>query len=180
MPHYGHTRWSGLPLEHQSLSTTFNLDGLIRHWAVDASSKVGYVQAFRSGPVEVVDTALLDRGSETGPILAPSVLERSILEAATGFFQFFDLLDAGYPVAVMLSILGVKDFVFWRSPHDAAMYREKRKIRNSDLVLPSVVTESRPDNPAAVLRPVFDALWNAGGFPGSPNYDEDGNWVGRD
>jgi len=31
-------------------------------------------------------------------------------------------------------------------------------------------------NVLQVLRPVFDALWNAGDFPCSPNYDIEGNW----
>ena len=27
-----------------------------------------------------------------------------------------------------------------------------------------------------VMKPIFDAVWNACGYPGSQNYDDSGNW----
>jgi len=30
-----------------------------------------------------------------------------------------------------------------------------------------------------LLKPLFDAVWNAAGWPGSQNYDQNGQWVGR-
>jgi hypothetical protein len=41
-------------------------------------------------------------------------------------------------------------------------------------------SSGRADDPAAILVPLFDAFWQAGGWPQSPSYGEDGAWQRRD
>ena len=44
----------------------------------------------------------------------------------------------------------------------------------------SVLTEpGNIDALAASLRSIFDAVWNASGFPKSPNFDNQGKWNPR-
>jgi hypothetical protein len=31
-----------------------------------------------------------------------------------------------------------------------------------------------------VVRPIFDSLWNASGWPQSKNYDNEGKWLEKD
>jgi hypothetical protein len=46
------------------------------------------------------------------------------------------------------------------------------------LPLPECVVEDFNAPVANMLRPAFDALYQAAGSPRSPNYDEHGNWIG--
>lgn len=56
---------------------------------------------------------------------------------------------------------------------------EIHAIDRDVLALPECVVESLDVDPASVLRPAFDSLFQAGGFLRSSNYDERGNWVLR-
>ena len=47
------------------------------------------------------------------------------------------------------------------------------------LVLPDIVIEDYPDCIASTLKPVFDTIWNACGFPRSLNYNDEGEWAPR-
>ena len=41
-----------------------------------------------------------------------------------------------------------------------------------------VVIDSMSADPVQALRPCFDAIWNACGYPHSANYTADGQWKG--
>ena len=50
-------------------------------------------------------------------------------------------------------------------------------VFDRDAVSPAEVMLSDIATPAdIVLRPLFDVVWNGGGWPASPNY-RDGRWV---
>jgi len=42
--------------------------------------------------------------------------------------------------------------------------------------LPEVILENYPSDIALTLKPTFDAIWNAAGWPASLNYDDQGEW----
>ena len=50
-----------------------------------------------------------------------------------------------------------------------------------DMFLPRVVIEDYGsfEEYRQALKPVFDALWNAGGYEGSESYGPDGQWQRR-
>jgi hypothetical protein len=75
------------------------------------------------------------------------------------------------PIFVMISLLDVKDYTL-SVPHLTT-----RPIDRNVLLLPDVVVEEYGQDSAAVLRPAFDAVWQASGFLRSGNYDETGKWV---
>ena len=49
-------------------------------------------------------------------------------------------------------------------------------IDRDTVILPDAVIESLDVNVSQALKPIFDAVWNACGFPCSFNYDKDGQW----
>lgn len=76
----------------------------------------------------------------------------------------------------MLSLLGLAEYRF-RPPDITPWYREQNYTINHDpLLLPDVLIESYGEPTDKLLRPVFDAFWNAAGYPNCPHYDKDGNW----
>ena len=52
-------------------------------------------------------------------------------------------------------------------------------LTNDVLVLPDVIFEAYESDVSSVMRPAFDAMWNACGFVRSFNYDENGDWAGE-
>jgi hypothetical protein len=46
------------------------------------------------------------------------------------------------------------------------------------MVLPTVQFDSFDTPVATKLQPVFDALWNAAGWPRCMDYNDSGDWVG--
>src|SRR5207247_493994 len=82
------------------------------------------------------------------------------------------------PLFIMLSLLGVKGYTLEVNP-SRAFAHDAYPIDRNDLVLPELLIEDFNGNAATVLRPAFDAIWNAAGWPQSIDYDKDGNWIGR-
>ena len=47
------------------------------------------------------------------------------------------------------------------------------------LILPEVMAEANEFDIAKTLKPLFDSYWNAYGYDGSQNYDQQGQWINR-
>lgn len=80
------------------------------------------------------------------------------------------------PLFIMLSLIGVKGY-------EMGYNRERfefdgHPIEQDDLLVPEVVMESYDEDIDKVMQPVFDTVWRACGWPGSPNF-EDGKWTGN-
>jgi hypothetical protein len=47
------------------------------------------------------------------------------------------------------------------------------------MMLPDVQVESFDQSAVGVLKPLFDIIWNSGGFESSLNFDEQNRWRQR-
>jgi hypothetical protein len=47
------------------------------------------------------------------------------------------------------------------------------------LSLPDLLIDNYSVEPSTALRPAFDVLWQAGGWPQCMDYDEQGKWIGK-
>jgi hypothetical protein len=60
-------------------------------------------------------------------------------------------------------------------------FEEVHPIDRDSLVVPEILVESFDFDAAQIMKPAFDTVWNAAGFPRSMNYDEKtGKWVGKE
>jgi hypothetical protein len=59
---------------------------------------------------------------------------------------------------------------------EPALLRPPAPIDRDDLVIPEVLVQDVPAAAHAVLKPLFDAVCNAGGWPRSPYYTDEGEW----
>jgi hypothetical protein len=87
-------------------------------------------------------------------------------------------LDVPSPLLVMVTLSGVQRSVL--SVRSNYGYDEHQQIRQSLLELPEIVVDDygSHDDYRRIMRPAFDALWNAGGFAQSECYAADGSWKG--
>jgi hypothetical protein len=54
-----------------------------------------------------------------------------------------------------------------------------RAADRDHLLADEVLIENVGEPVEKMLRPVFDQIWNAFGYPRSLNYDRSGNWLGQ-
>ena len=152
----------------------FNFDGVITFERYARSElPVSYLQLFRNGIIESVTTTLFN--TEQSPLsIYSQVFEKELINALTRFFKITDKLEIEPPHFIMLSLLNVQGY---NLPAKSRIVGYGANIIDrNDLIVPEVLVEDIKLPPHTILRPLFDAVWNAAGQPQSPFYDEDGNW----
>lgn len=85
-------------------------------------------------------------------------------------------LEVPLPLVVCLSFIRVKGCKLNAGPALEIRRPYSTAIDRDLLLLPDVLIEDYKNDVPKALRPAFDALWNAAGWPRSMNYDEEGNW----
>jgi hypothetical protein len=152
-------------------SHRINFDGVLTfsYFSTPATC-YAYVQAFSSGAMESVDTYLLSE--RDGKRLIPSTqFEKDLISALDNYLGFQETLGLTPPIFVMISMLDVKDYSL------DLRHSTTRPIDRNVLMLPDIIVEEYRRGSAEMLRPAFDALWQASGFLRSGNYDENGKWI---
>lgn len=157
----------------------YNLDGLLLVGPMreDGTAKA-YVQAFRTGQIEAYEAARFFRQTDGNSCVTSYSLEEAVIHYSNKYLRVLDAVGITPPIAVSLSLLNADGWQMATPPHlvpeDITPLFDRPRI-----VLPEVLLHGYNCDVAREFRPLFDALWNAGGFPGSPNYDENGNWARR-
>lgn len=161
-------------------SLRYNFDGLFvegQLWSSEEAWPCSYVQVFRNGSIEAVDTYLIRNNPKGFPI---SYFEGMLIEVLPGYLSDQQRIGVEPPLLVMVSLLGVRGYEIDIDPL-RRLPDEGYPIDRDDLLIPEVIVDSFECDPAEALKPVFDAVWNAGGYPRSKNYNpEDGQRIKRD
>jgi hypothetical protein len=164
-----------LPLTGLFTGWRYNFDGLLTY-----DDRGSYTQVFVSGIVEAVDSVILgDRSKDLGEKTIPSLrYEEALLEALPRYTSVMVRLGVEPPVFVMVSLVGVKGWSILVSTPEFSGNKDVNIDRDA-LIVPEIMMESFGRKAEEVLRPAFDAVWRAGGWERSMNYDEEGRWIGR-
>jgi hypothetical protein len=150
----------------------FNMDGFVIHTLRTDPSRQCYTQLFRSGGIEAVSGSVLAKDARNGGFY-PWGMEERVIGAVTVYQKFWERIGVTPPLLVGLTLSGVKGWRALRGP----TYGELEGGFDRDVVAaPEVVLSDLATPPDILLRPLFDFVWNGGGWPGSPNY-RDGRWV---
>jgi hypothetical protein len=164
------------PSSDQEWASSYNFDGFLIRETSDSDSSASYVQVFRNGIVEMVDTLLL--ASESGdPVIDAPRFERELLQSLRRFLDLQRSLGAEPPVFVLLSLIRVKDYSLGL-PHGEDAEEGAHPLDRDELVIPECVVDSFDADAPSILKPAFDVLWNSAGFPSSKNFDRQGKWKG--
>jgi len=162
------------------LSGRYNLDGIVTHSDVGDGKYSGYTQLYRNGIIEAVDAKLLRDPAMEGsmPRYIPSyVFEKKLMESMASYLALMDELMIPTPIYVFLTLLNVKGYKI--TTGDRFDPFSQYSIDRSMLVLPEIRVDNYAVRVEAILKPIFDLIWNACGEPRSLNFDENGNWIER-
>ncbi|MFA6525380.1 MAG: ATP-binding protein [Patescibacteria group bacterium] len=173
-PLYSGAGWSG----------SLNFEGLIGWSGIEDKKTYTYLQIYRNGIIEAAEGLMLSMPEKrTGNKFIPhTAFEEKIIE---GFERILSMLDAklGVPLPIFfsLTLVNIKGYRMSQSNYNDFFMSDRinQPLNKNILSLPEITINDFSVNAATVLKPQFDLIWNAFGIESSPNYDEQGNWVGR-
>jgi len=153
----------------------FNFDGLL---ASDLSqgAAYSYVQMFRNGIIEATLSDLNDDDELEKKILSTNWLEERLIEALPIYIRAQQDVGVQPPIFLMFTLSGVSDYVLGVKQGLPRRSFDQTPIDRDQLNVPELMLEDLTRDSAEVLRPVFDAVWNAAAWPRCFNYDQDGRW----
>jgi len=155
-------------------NSRYNLDGFLIHSDDQERKSYSYVQLFRNGIIEAVEGLLLE--PHEGQLIIPSVgYERELIKSFTKYLSVFKILSVEPPIFVFLTLLGVKGYSMAVS--DRFPFAKSHTIDRDILPSPEIIIESYDVNAAKELKPCFDSIWNACGFPRDLYYNDADEWA---
>ncbi len=170
-----HRPLAGLTGEAWGLS--YDFEGLLVWESSSPEETTSYAQLFRTGAVEIVDTALLSSG-DSGEKPEILVFEKTVYETARNWIALLKEIGAHGPLSVALTLSGVRDWSLGSG--DGGDDRlTPRPIDRDDLVIPEAFLGDLAADPSRTMKAVFDTIWNAAGHAGSPSFTAEGAWRGR-
>jgi hypothetical protein len=157
-----------------------NFDGILGfNTAADTDGREqirSYTQVFRSGVIESVDAYILEADPPSALWIPDTHMESGIIGALPRFLALQRDLGVQPPVMLALTLLRVRGYRFLTRRLQS---RGRETIDRDDLFLPETIIESYDIEASQVLRPIFDRIWNAAGWPRSFNFDENGTFRGE-
>lgn len=170
------------PPGSQSWSRRPNFDGYLafERSSGDSGRAERYLQVLRDGCLEAVDAWLLRPRpqTESGSGIPERVLADNLIDAVGRYLPFLQTVGITPPYAILLSLLGVRGYTLRNG--DYLLGIEQQPLERDEYLFPPIEAEGSVGDPARLLRPAFDALWNAVGRAQSPHYSkETGNWAPR-
>lgn len=162
-------RGSLTPMAASGGNARYNLDGLLIY------NGLGYTQLFRNGIIESVDASMLRPRDNGDKLIAGQSVEKAIVFATLRYVRCQQELAIEPPILVMVSVLGVAGYHIIGGEG----FADREPIDRDDLVIPEVLVEDLDEflkRPAETMKTAVDALWNAGGYLGSPSFTRDGKW----
>ena len=165
-----------VPLYNRGCNYRYNVDGLLATSGHEPN-RAGYVQVFRNGIIEVCAGGICVDDRAGHQLLYAREAEDEILNRLGGYAAALSAGGLAPPIALLLSGVRLKGAIVIGNPTGWGL--EVSPLPRSELLLPEVIMENfgTTEEHRRQLKPVFDALWNAAGYPGSQSYRSDGSWV---
>ncbi|NUQ75437.1 MAG: ATP-binding protein [Polyangiaceae bacterium] len=152
----------------------YNFDGWLSFSGPDRGAQRSYLQVFRSGALETVMAYTHGPSSGVTLFYNPWGIEEDVLDALRRYVQLYKKHQVEPPVVIALSLLNFRNATIPPNPESPGddVYSVDRDM----LLLPDVLVRDYGDALHTLMRPAFDALWQAAGVPKSFSYDENGKW----
>jgi hypothetical protein len=156
-----------------------NFDGYLLYNGNSQKASYSYVQFYKSGIIEAVNSSLLSSMLDEKTKCIPSVAyEGELIKSITKFRQFYMRMDIESPIFVFISLIGVKGYIMAVDPTRFYAF-DTYPIDRDILITHEIIIDSNTTDISKALKPAFDSIWNACGWQQSMNYDKEGNWVAK-
>lgn len=157
-------------------NTSINFEGFLIYATPDrgdATESPAYIQLFRNGGIEALAT-LQERPNGQYQVVGHE-MERHIVKIVDALQSFRADIGISGTVLIFLTLVRFNRVSLFVGEPFLSM---GRGFNRDTMLLPDVVLD-RPTlrRTGQILRPIFDILWQAAGFKGSPNYNEQDDWI---
>lgn len=164
----------------------YNFDGIVL-----GRQRGTYIQVFWDGSIEYTQDFTLDSTTrkEQGLWIPSDLFESSVRgHFLPLFLSWQKMLKVSPPCFVYLSLLDVGGFRIKLNSHERSSAQVMRTYSKFEwdqpfdryfIPIPGERTDSLNPDVDTLMRPVFDRVWQAAGYPRSPNYGSDGKWIGK-
>lgn len=159
------------PMGSSSWGMRINLEGVLAFSNLQPCN--AYTQVHRNGVLEAVQGRILAQKYEGRPVIPSIAYERTIFEYLPRCFRLLNMIGVSMPIMVALTLIGTQGLYMGVA---SVLGETGYPISSDTLVLPEMIVETPSTSTSQILKPVFDLIWNACGFPRSTNFDENGNW----
>ena len=147
-----------------------NFDGFFCSNKPSEDDPPTYVQLFRNGSIEIVWTKIFQ--NDTDKLIASLRFEKVLVDVISYYLRIQESLGVEPPIFIMVTLSNIVGYSF------KSRIGINTSFDRDLLAFPELMFEKFDVSIGDVLRPIFDAIWNAAGFPGSAYYDENGKWTG--
>jgi hypothetical protein len=164
------------PMDPGRVTDRFNLDGYLTINAITGEGPSGYLQLFRNGILEAVDSYVLQPRTG-GSYIQTVYLEEKIIEGTNRYWQLLNEMGVNAPISVFVTLLGVRGYKI--ATGSVNLTGRTFDLDRDTVTLPDVLLEQYPASlveTGALLKPIFDALWQAGGWDRCYHYNDEGSW----
>lgn len=152
-----------------------NFDGLCVFRGKTDDGATSYVQLFKSGRIESVETQFFFGNKDNKRGLHTLKIETGCTRALKQYLQVYQQLEIRPPFDVMLSLVSVNGYIIL--PDERSVLPNMISIRKDNLLCESIYLEGYEID-SKTLLPAYEAIWNAGGYERDLNYDTEGKWRG--
>ncbi|HXG98062.1 MAG TPA: ATP-binding protein [Gemmatimonadales bacterium] len=161
------------PLYSRGYDGRPNFDGFVTYYSPGGRDpRTSYLQLFRNGSIETVDTLLLAANASNPLVeerIIPSVaLEYRLIESLEKYLKVARSMGVEPPAFVGLTLMGVKGYSLYVDPQFRTSV--PAPIDRDPLIIPATLVEDFGVPPDVMLKPAFDTIWNAAGYPESIHY----------
>jgi Putative DNA-binding domain len=170
----------------------FNLDGILKYcpYVYQKEGKEGAtetvwttytkVQLFTKGIIEASERIALNSEYTPNPMhLNIDLFEKVLQDCLSDYLNCLQHLEVTPPIFLFLTLRGVRGYELSKSwtryPQVFGGTIDRDVLEVPERPIPDYKME-----PATALKPCFDSIWNACGYPRSMNYDKEGNYRPQD
>ena len=161
-----------IPMWCYSHGCHYNADGL-RVFCHPRDQFGSYVQLFREG---IIEATVVSYSNNNEKNIHSIYNEEEIVSYISQYLEVLNELNVDTPIFIFLTLTGVKGYKMPR--RSSNLSTDETKIDRDVLLLTNVVLENYDNKVENLLKPIFDAMWNACGFEKSDKYDKKGEWIG--
>lgn len=162
------------PASACGMTHRFNFDGFLSYSPPNQTgNSIVYSQLFRNGIIETVESSLIRDGYGDQNFFIVWRIEKSVIEALARYIRFLSKIQIEPPFVVLLSLLGTKGM---QIPPAAFGSVSSDPVDKDILVIPEILIEDINTDMDVIMRPAFDAIWNAAGQECSLSYNENGRF----
>ena len=165
-------------MQHGMAGRRLNTDGCLFRTGAGDNYFREYEQVFRDGRVEACFTSSrMTISPNDVPSIRGMSLEKVFVESLEANLSMLIDLGVQPPIYIGLALLRVKNVAI--CPPSQLFLSDNNLIDKDIVLVPTVTAETMGEDASVLLRPAFDAMWQASGYPQSLTYNAEGRWSGR-